>query len=113
MSYFDAIPEALAKALGESIKATPAGRAKVVELVMKWIADNCKQSDPNLTLKLEAFKVRLKTFVNTLSVEMKDEKLRVTARGEGEQTLVMLRRGSGWFKGNPEIDTLLLAALSA
>ena len=87
-------------------------REKVADKLFQWLVNTARKKPiPNLDVKLEEWRGRIKHLSENLEIKFERDKLVVTSAGSADDTLKRLRLGSDWFDGSGDILEMIVAAL--
>lgn len=89
-----------------------AARIRIRQALENWIAFSARKKPiANLEQHLEEFRKRIVLLAESVKLSYAGGKLVVTATGDSEITLRMLKRGTAWFDPADDPDQLIAAAI--
>jgi len=106
---FDALQFELDNSTSD-FKIEDEARADAIQKVMLWVVDNSSKATPAYEDKVAAFQKQVESLVNNATFTQTVGEFTLKPQAADTNTLLLLRRGSMWFRGNPDIDKIIIGA---
>ena len=98
------------ESVAECFTLTVSQRKQIAEGLFEWLKGRVG-ADPELPMRLERAGIDIQRLSRNLTFRYKNGKMVAEAAGDSRTFLMLLRRGTKWFDGDPDIETVIMGAI--
>ena len=105
-TFLNAINDLAESIVHQALELSAADRARIKAHLLTYVALN---SAPDAKEVRDEFAFQVDELVRDLRFKVIDGRLRVTTTPAGEHAVILLKRGTLWFRGHENVEQLILA----